>query len=337
MFQRRSFSTSGRIFHRPEVPGRLKVLAQVNFQSWPWLFCSNFQNGADEDRTPVLKAIDNPEQHGLAPLSYKPFMLAPWFLNCAFVFNSVILVLLLLFYFVPPSNTRAQWGFFATQVLPVVIGTITVLFLKGMALTLSRLSPFILCATSNGASAGDTILRQYFPGPKLVEAWKKQNFLLLCVWILYLAGNVIVAFKAALINATDEKGLIVTHWALIPLIVIYGLIALVILTVMWTLRGKKLTGLRWDPVSIADHLMLFRHSNVLIYFDGTDLAEKDSMFEALKRLHLRLGYWERENGDIWHGFGLMETEDSRIHTIGNKDPTRKCQYPAFPPRKTKLD
>ena len=168
-------------------------------------------------------------------------MLAPWFLICAFVFHSVILVLLVLFYtfpssdIKPSSNTKAQWGFFARQVLPVVIGTITVLFLKGMALTLSRLSPFILCASSDGANAGDTILRQYFPGPKLAEVWKTRNCLLLSVWILYLAGNVIVPFKASLINVPDYDAAIVTRWALIPLIVIYGLITLLILAIIWSL------------------------------------------------------------------------------------------------------
>ena len=77
--------------------------------------------------------------------------------------------------------------------------------------------------------------------------------------------------------------------------------------------------------------MLFRHSNVLKYFEKADLAEKDSMFEALKRLHLKLGYWKMENGDIWHGFELMETSHSRIDLIGNKNLPRKCQYSAFPP------
>lgn len=341
MFQkRRSFSTSWRKIHRPKIASFKKTiegLTQVNTQSWLWV-CFALIPGTEQDegRIPILKAIGNPEQHKLPPLSYKPFMLAPWFLICAFVFHSVILVLLALFYSYPRSNSMALWGLFARQVLPVVIGTITVLFLKGMALTLSRLSPFILCASSDGASAGDTILRQYFPGPKLAEVWKTRNCLLLSVRILYLAGNVIVAFKASLINVTNDDKAIVTQWALIPLIVIYGLIALLVLAISWTLRGKKLTGLRWDPVSIADHLMLFRHSNVLNYFEGTDLAEKDSMFETLKRLRLRLGYWKRENGDIWHGFGLMETGDSRIYTIGNKDLPRKCQYPTSPPCKTKL-
>lgn len=144
-----------------------------------------------------------------------------------------------------------------------------------------------------------------------------------------------MALKASLINARDDDAAIVTQWVLIPLIVIYGLVALLILAVMWTLRGQKSTGLRWDPVSIADHLMLFRHSNVLNYFEGTDLAEKDSIFEALKPLRLRLGYWKRENGDIWHGVGLMEKGDSTIDTTGNKDPPRKGQCSAFPPRNKK--
>ena len=233
-------------------------------------------------------------------------------------------------------NVIGQWSYFTVQILPVVIGTITAAFLKGVAFNLSRLTPFILCASSNGASAGDTILREYFPNPKLVEAWRTRNWLLLSAWILCFAGNVILAFKATLLNTTDDNKATITRWALVPLTVIYGLVALFLLALMWRFRDKKVTGLRWDPVSIADHLMLFRHSNVLNYFEGTDFAERDSMFEALKQLRLRLGYWTRENGDIWHGFGLMETGDSRIDIVGNQDSPRTCQYRAIPLCTSKL-
>lgn len=234
--------------------------------------------------------------------------------------------MLIIFYFFPTFNVIGQWGYFTIQILPVIIGTITAAFLDGIAVTLSRLTPFIRCAASGGATAGDTILRNYFPNPQLVEAWKTRNLLLLSAWILCITGNVILAFKASLLNTTDDDEAIVTPWALETLTVIYGLVALFILAVMRWIRAKKSTGLRWDPVSIADHLMLFRHSNVLKYFEGTDLAERDSMLEALKGLRLRLGYWKRENGDIWHGFGLVETGDSEIGRVFNEDPPRKCQY-----------
>lgn len=330
-----------RKIHRQKISGFKNTMAdltQVKFQSWPWVFTLTTKTEQDEDRFPVLTAISDPEQDRLPPLSYKPFMLALWFLICSLVLHLAVLVMLTMFYFFPIFNIMGQWSYFTIQILPVIIGTITASFLDGMALTLTRLTPFILCASSNGAFAGDTILGQYFPNPGLFEAWRTRNWLLLSAWILCFAGDWILALKASLLNTTDNDKAIITRWALIPLIVIYGLVILLILAVMWWLRHKKLTGLRWDPVSIADHLMLFRHSNILNYFEGTDLAERDSMFEALKRLRLRLGYWIRENGDIWHGFGLMETGDSKIDMVGNTDPPRKCQYLAIPlARETQAD
>ena len=269
----------------------------------------------------------------LPPLNYKPFMLELWFLRCSLAFSLAILIMLMMCYFFSTFDVIGQWGYFTIQILPVVIGTITASFLNGMALTLSRVTPFILCASSDGATAGDTILRQYFPNPDLIDIWKTRNWLLLSAWILCFAGNVILAFKASLLNMTDEDEAVVTGWALIPLTVIYGLVALFILVVMRWLAYKKATGLRWDPVSIADHLMLFRHSNVLNYFEGTDLAERYSMYKVLKQLRLRLGYWRRENGDVWHGFGLMKKVNSEIGAVGNQYPPRKCQYLAFTPAK----
>lgn len=279
-----------------------------------------------EKKIPVLTAIDDPDRYKLPSLSYKPFTLEVWFLSCSLILSLAVLSMLIIFYFYPTFDVTSQWGYFTIKILPTVIGTITAAFLDGIALTLSRLTPFILCASSDGATAGDTILRQYFPNPDLFEILKTRNWLLLSAWSLCFAGNVILAFKASLLNTTADDEAIVTRWALIPLTVIYGLIALFVLVVMRWLREKKSTGLRWDPVSIADHLMLFRHSNVLGYFEGTDLANRRSIFKVLKRLRLRLGYWKRENGDIWHGFGLMESENSENGIIDIEEPPRKCQY-----------
>ena len=250
-------------------------------------------------------------------------MLEPWFLGCSLGFNSAVLIVLVILAFFPTFNVPSQWGFFATQILPVVIGTITVAFLEGITITLNRLTPFILCASKDGAIAGDTVLGQYFPIISFTQAWNTRNFLLLFAWLLFPVGFLIQALKAGLLNTTEDGTVIVAQWALRSLTAIYSLVGFFIIAVMSWLRGNKTTGLRWDPVSIADHLMLFRHSNFLKSFEGTDIAEGKSMFETLKQLRLRLGYWRRDNGDIWHGFGMVETGYSAIGAVGNDDSPRK--------------
>lgn len=250
-------------------------------------------------------------------------MLEPWFLGCSLGFNLAVLIVLVILVFFPTFKVQSRWGYVTAQILPVVIGTITVAFLEGITITLNRLTPFVLCASKDGAIAGDTVLGQYFPIISFTQAWNTRNILLLFAWLMREVGYLIQPLKAGLLNTTEDGTVIVAQWALISLIVIYSLVGFFIIAVMCWLRGNKPTGLRWDPVSIADHLMLFRHSNFLKSFEGTDIAERKSIFETLKQLRLRLGYWRRDNGEIWHGFGMVDTGYAAAGAVGNDDSPRK--------------
>ncbi|OCK89132.1 uncharacterized protein K441DRAFT_700111 [Cenococcum geophilum 1.58] len=250
-------------------------------------------------------------------------MLKRWFLLSSLVFNLLILGLLITLLFKPTFRVLNQWGYFFIQIFPAVVGTITASFLRGITLTLSRLTPFILCAREDGATAGETILRDYFPDPSLTDVWDTRNFTLGYAWALFILGNFILGFKASLLNTTDYGEAIVSTWALYPLICIYFFIALFMIVVIIMLERVGSTGLRWDPVSLADHLVLFRHSNFLTAFEGTDLAERRSMFEILGDLRVMLGYWRRGN-TIWHGFGLVEG-DTRSENVMKQIPSLRAE------------
>ncbi|KAH7342525.1 hypothetical protein BKA65DRAFT_537778 [Rhexocercosporidium sp. MPI-PUGE-AT-0058] len=250
---------------------------------------------------------------GLPPLDFKPFMLRRWFLCASLGFNLLILGLMITLLFKPKFKVLNQWGYFFIQIFPAVVGTITASFLRGITVTLSRITPFILCASPSGATAGKTILREYFPDPSMTDAFQTKSFILSFAWILFIIGSFILGFKASLLNtdlADGYREAIVATWALYPLICIYTFVALFMVAVIVKMELASSTGLRWDPVSLADHLVLFRHSNFLRFFEGTDMATRDSMHEILKGLPLRLGYWIRTDGDAstsWHGFGLLES------------------------------
>ncbi|KAK0125656.1 hypothetical protein ONS96_009490 [Cadophora gregata f. sp. sojae] len=278
-----------------------------------------------------LVPLTEEEAHhlGLPPLEFKPFMLRPWFLYSSLAFNLLILGLMITLIFKPRFKVLNQWGYFFVQIFPAVIGTITSSFLRGITLTLSRLTPFILCAAPSGSTAGVSILREYFPDPSLRDVVKTKNFTLGFAWTLFILGNVILGFKASLLNTNVADGYreaIVATWALYPLIAIYSFVAVFMLVVIFRMKAAGSTGLRWDPVSLADHLILFRHSNFLRHFEGTDMATRGSMFEVLKDLPLKLGYWKRIEGNTtsyWHGFGLLENGISALEGQAQPNPIIK--------------
>ncbi|KAG4428122.1 hypothetical protein IFR05_016396 [Cadophora sp. M221] len=249
---------------------------------------------------------------GLPPLNFKPFMLRRWFLCSSLAFNLLILGLMITLLFKPRFKVLNQWGYFFIQIFPAVVGTITASFLRGITVTLSRITPFLLCASESGTTTGKTILREYFPDPSIRDAFKTKSFILSYAWILFIFGSFILGFKASLLNTDMTDGYreaIVATWALYPLICIYSFVALFMVVVILKMELAGSTGLRWDPVSLADHLVLFRHSNFMRFFEGTDMASRDSMSNVLGGLPLRLGYWIRVDGTsstYWHGFGMLE-------------------------------
>ncbi|GJD05313.1 phosphoribosylaminoimidazole-succinocarboxamide synthase [Colletotrichum higginsianum] len=187
----------------------------------------------------------------------------------------------------------------------ILLGTATVAHLEAILLNLSRMTPFILCARKQGATAAETILRSYFPAPRLRDAWKTRSWMLLSAYFIYYPSYAVLGLKSALLYesaSSDDPYLHVNDWACYTLLVFYSIAQLYLLVVVAYL-WKRPTGLRWDPVSIADILVLFRHCNFVNNFEGSSIADRQSMIQELGDTRLHLGYWRRENGDFWHGFG----------------------------------
>ena len=58
------------------------------------------------------------------------------------------------------------------------------------------------------------------------------------------------------------------------LLLIYALLACLTFTLVISLWGRR-TGLKWDSITIADKLVLFRGSDVLNDFDGLDTMGRE--------------------------------------------------------------
>lgn len=116
----------------------------------------------------AMSAAEPPPKHW-DKLDYRPFILSNGALFSSFIINCGIIVGLYVFlqqaYFV--VSTPSYCALLASLIM---IGTCTVTHLEPMLLNLFRMTPFILCARKQGATAGETILRNYFPTPSFRDA-----------------------------------------------------------------------------------------------------------------------------------------------------------------------
>ncbi|WQF76736.1 hypothetical protein CDEST_01750 [Colletotrichum destructivum] len=253
-------------------------------------------------------------------LDYLPFILTKKGLFGFFIINCGIMGGLVTFQQKPAFivSTPSYYALIASLIL---LGTATVAHLEAILLNLSRMTPFILCAREQGATAAETILRSYFPAPGLRDAWETKSWLLVFAYIIYYPSYAVIGLKSALLyesaSSTDPY-LHVNDWACYTLLVFYSIVQLYLLAIaayLW----KRPTGLRWDPVSIADILVLFRHCNFLNNFEGSSIADRQSMIQQLGDIRLHLRYWKRENGDFWHGFGTVASDTRKISMISMKE------------------
>ncbi|KAF9876134.1 hypothetical protein CkaCkLH20_06580 [Colletotrichum karsti] len=245
-------------------------------------------------------------QQGWDNLKHKPRVLQSRSLFIAIASNCAILAALAM---VPQTqsaniNTSAYYGF---NVLLVLVGTATAAHLEYLALNLSRVAPFMLCATEQGASARDTVLRRYFPAPPVWNAWWARDWLLLSSHTMYWLSYLIIVLDSVVFykEVQDLGGVVslrVNATICHILVIVYCVIQLYLALLICSLWNKT-TGLRWDPDTMADILALFRYSDFRDRFEGSSVATPSSMLDQLGDMSIRLGYWQRENGDYWHGFG----------------------------------
>jgi len=242
-------------------------------------------------------------------------MLRTEVLFAGLTFNTIILGILVGLNFVTTASFESQWGYFTIQILPPICGTITASFWRGVTLNLSRVTPFMLCAQQRPSFAQRTILMGYSPAPAgPIDCLLSRNVSLSISGALLILSGTILGLKSALLNTVSWQTYWqanVTLWALYPLIAIYAAMNLLTLLLIWDMWGKC-TGLRWDPICIADHLALLKYANFLDDFEGTDLSTRDSMIKELGGQRYRLGYWNRGSKGTWYGFGRVENSSGKF-------------------------
>lgn len=263
---------------------------------------------------PILPLPDYP------PLDWRPDILKPaGTISLMILFLIIGAGLVILVYFAGADdqfNLRNDYLRLTARYIPSIIGVITMILFRSFISELLRMLPYMAMADqkdlTKGASAGQSIARVYFPwqpmrthnGPLVVFANLTRNY-----------SSFLVAFKVALLSTRNEGNnkysLVVRPpiaWLLVGGYFLMSLFTLVVTVRLWSVKS----GLKWDPVSIADRMALFRHSNI----DFEELERKpDGLAAKSKTLEgrYRLGCWSIECSDCKPRFcyGIREISHKR--------------------------
>jgi len=186
-----------------------------------------------------------------------------------------------------------------SRYFPSALGTVNVVLFRQVVREFIRMKPFVAMAdqggkTRSGALPWKSVSGAFFPWQDVsITPGASSFFSLFCQF----AASFIVSLKVALL-ASDETDtgwiLTVRFWPAFFLIIGHVVMAVYILWVAWVHRGKS-TGLRWDPITIADYCSLFAQCNVAGYFAPLELQHDMSAKKLMSEDHrFRLGYWEKE-------------------------------------------
>jgi hypothetical protein len=281
-----------------------------------------------------FSALSEAESKEYRRLDFKPIQLNNWFLLTTLAFFLVCMAFIAALIHWDHKNhgvidIHTAHNHLAFRYVPTAVGTVTTIWWRTIMTTLSRITPYISMAgkidPSDKFNTNDrrnlrTLHNAYAYSVFTFSIWDLPGIAANGHWLLFGSALIqmililyMVPLKATLLQVTPfHSGWNVTVSSPIgyTLIGIYGMLALFTLAVLIRLWNRD-TGLRWDPVSIADQLALVQGSNVWGMFHGLEYATRKLFMDVLKKRAalfgaLRLGYWRhRQNGSIRHGIGFI--------------------------------
>ncbi|KAF7507678.1 hypothetical protein GJ744_010231 [Endocarpon pusillum] len=200
--------------------------------------------------------------------------------------------------------------YFVFQFMPQLLGIIVIFWIFVLQAAVYRIIPFASMATRRSQ---DRVLQDMsihsanFLLPDLRHFRCGEPVIGICLavfWISYIAVPLLSCmFQTELF---EINGLQRWRWTSVQAVVwiLVALYALLLAaTVLIALRFRRReSALMWDPVSLADLIMLFQKSNIVPDLDGSEISE--SIRAHIPPRPLRLGYWTTSRtAEIFHTIG----------------------------------
>lgn len=228
--------------------------------------------------------------------------------------------------------------YFLFQFLPQILAVLIISWLLIIQRAIQRILPFSVLSSEQGTGQNSKILDDatLFPTnfliPNIACFKYGEPALGFCFTIFWLCLFV-VPLQSSLFQTRyyANSGQDAWRWTAVrpigwTLLVLYVLliVALVLLTLRFLHRP---TGLKWDPVSLADILVLFNRSNVLSDFEGSEIPSAKDGQRMCKTY--RLGYWttSTRSNEVFYAIGEDHALARQYSLEGGK---MKAKPPANP-------
>ncbi|KAJ9660953.1 hypothetical protein H2201_006681 [Coniosporium apollinis] len=283
------------------------------------------------------------------PLEFVPGILRPVWLGL-FLFLCLLMLTGLLFCAIWSPGHDGFWDYdmfgggryFVFQYLPTMLGMILLLWLFQIQKAVQRISPFMALASDSPRARAEGVFLNIYPThfllPNLQHFRAGQPMLGVCSIIFWLFLFTI-PLLASTFNVRFFGPPFVGQWRWVAVqgviwtvIVLYILLIVAIILLFVSLR-RKTTGLKWDPRSLADIIVLLERSNVMTAYNGSEtFASAQEFRDRLQKRSDRLGYWHtsKRPQDIFYGLG-EEGGTTRRYSIEAGRIREKAPERQYPP------
>ncbi|KAI9660354.1 MAG: hypothetical protein M1821_009704 [Bathelium mastoideum] len=281
-------------------------------------------------------------------LNFRPAILRPASFG-VFIFLCILMLTGLLFSSIWSLTHSGLWNYgtfgdgryFVFEYLPTLLGIILFIWLIQIELAVYRLSPFIAMASDS------TFLRCYGPLMDLYPTTfllpDLQHFraglpiigvFLFISWLQIFTIPLLASSFDVRYDGNPANG--AWRWMAVQGVIwvaIILFIALIVASVFLLLYLRRVrTGLKWDPRSLADVVVLLERANGLSAYQNSEAF--DGLYDFAERLGDRadrLGYWHtyKHPAFIFYGLG-EEGAPTRRYTIENGQIREKGPENALP-------
>ena len=226
-------------------------------------------------------------------------------------------------------NGVGSGRYFLFEFLPQLLAMVIVQWLFVLESAIQRILPFSVLALGHNAPNNSRLFddaAMFLHNlliPNLAYFRCGEPVLTLCFTIFWLSLFTIplqsCLFQTRFYENGNAEG---WRWTAVrpvgwTLIVLYVLLVLALILVMLRFHRHP-TGLKWDPVSLADIVVLFHGSNILSDFQGSEVNKHRT--RAYDLMTYRLGYWvvSDQPDTVFYGIGKDHAAVQHSSTEGGK-------------------
>ncbi|PMD39237.1 hypothetical protein L207DRAFT_545111 [Hyaloscypha variabilis F] len=181
--------------------------------------------------------------------------------------------------------------------LPQILAACIFIYIQCVMSAMTRIMPFTLMAVDDVEKRNNALFMGIFPQTMLWPRWDGPMIINVVNFFFWLSVFTI-PLQSCLFSVVQFDG--VWRWTTVQGIV-WTLVAVYILILVATVISmlfffRRVTGLMWDPRSLADLITLLPRSNCLRDYPGTDIMRsKADIRQKLALRSDRLGYWRTPN------------------------------------------